>query len=71
MVPYAISRTKHPGRKDVLSDMVQKNGFRHVHQQSHLAAVRNQTAPDHERININEDRVRRGSANSVLVRAIQ
>ena len=71
MVPYAISRMKHPGSKDVLSDMVEKNGFRRVHQQSHLTAVRNQAAPDHERININEDRVRRGSANSIIIRAIQ
>ena len=71
MVPYAISRMKHPGSKDVLSDMVEKNCFRHVHHQPHLAAVQNQAAPNHRRININEDKVSRGSANSVLVRAIQ
>ena len=70
MVPYANSLMKHPGSKGVLSDMVEKDGFRHVHHQSPLAAVQNQAAPEHQRININADRVSRGSANSVIVKAM-
>ena len=70
MVPYANSLMKHLGSKGVLSDMVEKDGFRHVHHQSPLAAVQNQAAPEHQRININADRVSRGSANSVIVKAM-
>ena len=70
MVPYANSLMKHPGSKGVLSDMVEKDGFRHVCHQSPWAAVQKQAAPDHQRSNINADRVSRGSAPSVIVKDI-